>query len=464
MLRPVIALDYFLYDNRTWSERWGRDWGLKAATGALAGRSDLKSLFDRYCGLLPSAQGQLRDFGEAIGGVRSPDRKGYLVCVTLECSDSFGRPSWAVVGLWCPDPGTLVDLLRGDPVQVVRYLLGGQTLPERVEVPRAKTALPKPLRRTTTTPSFHRFEGRATIQEVKALLFGAAGKGTLPNVLGITATSRFSAVQNEGFDVTYCQPMNDQAERALNRVVSPQVTVEEDVPPPANAEPRSSGPSEPRFAVTSPWEQGWNPFFFLLGGVVVALLLVTGLVLWSDSFPEEIVPTLDRGGADLDVDSGKDGQDLRTFSEEALLKKVKESLLDFQSLEPDELRGSESFQAVATLDVLLKFEEERSRAVQAFENLIDIRRRVVNRQGSSVAYYFEEQGKGTEPARKIEEIAEILSQVPLGRDDCEFLRKAFRFEFENTSSIVNRWCTALAKLDETVALLPLARPEDRARN
>ena len=67
MPRSIISLDFFLYDNRTWSPRWGRDWGLKAATGGLADRADLKSDFDRYCGAMPGGQGQLRGFGAAIG-------------------------------------------------------------------------------------------------------------------------------------------------------------------------------------------------------------------------------------------------------------------------------------------------------------------------------------------------------------------------------------------------------------
>src|SRR5215212_11865124 len=125
----MIPLDYFLYDNRTWAPRIGRDWGIKAATGVLASRSDLWSSFDRYCGALPSDQGQLSGFGQAFGGVHPRGGNGYLLCVTLETSDPFGRPSWAVYGLWCPDIGLLARALAADPIGAAQAILGAETPP-----------------------------------------------------------------------------------------------------------------------------------------------------------------------------------------------------------------------------------------------------------------------------------------------------------------------------------------------
>src|SRR5688572_4874556 len=119
----MIAVDYFLYDNRTQSP-WGRDWGIKAATGKLAGRGDLKADFSRYCGAMPSQRGSLSGFGEAIGGFRSRISAGYLLCVTLESRDLAGRPSWAVFGLWCPDSKTFAEIVTADPIASARAVIG----------------------------------------------------------------------------------------------------------------------------------------------------------------------------------------------------------------------------------------------------------------------------------------------------------------------------------------------------
>lgn len=458
----MIALDYFLYDNRTWSQRWGRDWGLKAATGALLGRNDLKGLFDRYCGLLPSAQGQLRDFGEAIGGVRPPDRKGYLVCGTLECLDSFGRPSWAVIGLWCPDPATLSALLRGDPMHAMRSLLGGETLPDAVAVPLAREAASKRLRRTSTEPSFHRFQGETTVREVIALLLGAAQRNAVvPNVLGITATSRFTAVQQAGFEVTYCHPMTEQAERALQRVASSRSVVEEELPPPARAEVTDSSPSEPeieRFPVAGE-EPGWSPLSFLLSGVAVALLLVAGFLIWGDDVPE-VAQAVDDQAPQVEAESRSEEVVPAASSDLAVLKKVESHLGEIKELEGEDLLGSTAFQAAATLEVLPEHEEERRRVRQAFENLLEIQDRVVGRQG--VAYYYDEEGKDQSLAVRAQKITSILREAPLGQEDCTVLKRAFGFEFEDSHSIVSRWCAALERLDETAARLPPAAPEDLA--
>ena len=96
----MIALDYFLYDNWTLSER-GTDWNVKAATGVLASRDDLQASFQTYCKLTRGHETSLRGFDFAIGGF--PAGRGYLLCVTLESLDTDGRPSWAVVGFWCSD-------------------------------------------------------------------------------------------------------------------------------------------------------------------------------------------------------------------------------------------------------------------------------------------------------------------------------------------------------------------------
>src|SRR4028118_2283711 len=216
----MTAVDYFLYDNQTWSAQTGRDWGIKAATGALATRIDLKNDFLRYCSAMPAEQGKLVSFRDAVGGIRSRTGKGYLLCVTLERSDPFGRPSWAVYGLWCPDHATLEQVLLANPVGAVKGMLGLPNPPGAVHVQNG-TAAVRPLRRTSARTTFHRFEPSASGREVTAILLGSLrGKTALPNILGITSTSRLSSLGHAGFDRIYCHPLDEQTGRALARHLS----------------------------------------------------------------------------------------------------------------------------------------------------------------------------------------------------------------------------------------------------
>lgn len=464
----MTALDFFLYDNRTLSPRWGRDWGLKAATGALAGRADLRAAFDRYCGAMPSEQGQLRGFGEAIGGVRSRSRGGYLLCVTLETADSFGRPSWAVYGLWCPDSATLEDVLStGDPIGSARALLGAEIPPNAIEIRRATTAVGSTRRMRGSSPAFYRFDPGSTVREVAALLLGTVQQGhALPNVLGITATSRLAAVAQAGFDLAYCHPMDDRTERALARFLSPEdleviSPVEPEMmpvtPPPRRPEPRAYTVSEPSSAAT---HQGLLWFSIGIMGVVIFLLII--LVADFRSYG----PAASRGPAGPVEGETTDSMDTsvpetsvpQEGSDEAVLKDLGERLEECRQLDSEELRRSSGFKTAETLEVLPEYEERRDRVRQAYSNLIEIRGRMVKRQGNYVAYYYEDTGKNAATAMKLQKVAEILGEAPLGSEDCKVLKEAFGFEFESGHSILRRWCDTVESLEKTAARIrPIPR-------
>jgi hypothetical protein len=460
----MIALDFFLYDNRTWSPRWGRDWGLKAATGVLANRADLKAAFDKYCGAMPGGQGQLHGFGEAIGGVRSPNRDGYLLCVTLESSDSFGRPSWAVFGLWCPDTTLVQVLSAGDPIGSARLLLGDETPPGSVDIRPAKIAVgPRRRRRTSADPVFYRFDPRSTVREVIALLLGAVQRGAqLPNVLGITATSRFAAVVQADFNVAFCHPLDDRTERALARVLSPQEPEEEEPwpPPPGKSTmpPVDRKPERPELTFPKqPPPQGSRPSIFPLwilwlaiGIVGVGCLFILPQEIWRDapftskdpSLPVEKMPASgDTSAPEISVHEER--------STEVVLDEVRERLEECKQLRPDALRQSSGFVAAETIEVLLAYQDNRSRVQQAYSALIKIRDRMVKRQGNYIAYYYDEAGKDAAPATRLKKIAEILGEAPLGSEDCAAIRDAFGFEFENEESVVRQWCDTLGRLEKT---------------
>jgi hypothetical protein len=460
----MTALDFFLYDNRTVSPRWGRDWGLKAATGVLADRADLKTAFDRYCGEMLGEQGQLSGFGEAMGGVRSPGG-GYLLCVTLESSDFFGRPSWAVFGLWCPDSETLEQALSvGDPIGSACALLGSETPPRAVEIrPATIEVVPSRRRRVSAEPTFLRFDPRSTVREVISILLGAAqGRTTLPNVLGITATSRLAAVGRAGFDFVYCHPMDDRTERSLARVLSPQEPEVEEpwspveptvLPAPRRLNASPSTAPEPRSFTLPPW------FVWILigivGAVVILFLVVDGLRHYgsanSEEAPSPVEPIL--GGT-----SASETLVPEERSAEAVLGEVGERLEECKELVPEALRQSPGFVAAETLEVLPKYQESRDRVRRAYSALIDVRGRMVKRQqGNYIAYYYDEAGKDAPPAMRLQKITEILREAPLGGEDCEILKGAFGFEFEG-ESVVHQWCDSLESLEKTAKACLAATP------
>jgi hypothetical protein len=452
----MTSLAFFLYDNRTWSPRWGRDWGLKAATGALADRPDLRADFDRYCGAMPSEQGRLSGFGEAIGGIFPRRGDGYLLCVALESSDHFGRPSWAAVGLWCPDPATLEQVLSaGDPVGSSRELLGLEAPPSVIEIRPANGVVEaKWNRRASSDPGFHRFAPKETVREVTSLLLGAVqSRARLPNVLGITATSRLYAAARAGFNLVYCHPMDERTERALAVVMDPREPhVDEAWPPPggstmppASIRDSQDGPLQPPEA-RSRLRRLWPPLG-IVGAVVIFLLQGdtrrdTSAISQDLSGPREV---------SIAVPEER--------SVEITLNEVGERLEEYRKLVPEALRQSPGFVAAETLEVMAPYQERRKRVRQAYTALIEIRARMVKRHGNYVAYYFDEAGRDAPPATRLQKVAAILGEAPLGGEDCRVLQEAFGFEFEKGNAILRRWCDSVEKLEKTAALmLPLGVP------
>jgi hypothetical protein len=213
----MLTVDYFVYDNRTWTSGIGRDWGTKAATGALAGSDELRRVFERYCARHSGDRGYLDGFGEALGGVRPPNGYGYLLCATVETPDTIGRPSWAVYGLWCPDVQTLESALASDVIGAAQSAVRATSQPPSIALTPA-LPLPVPLRIAAATPVFRRFEAKTALDETRALLLGAIRQQRpLPAILGITGSSRLAAAGQE-FDVVYSHPLDDRAELVFQQL------------------------------------------------------------------------------------------------------------------------------------------------------------------------------------------------------------------------------------------------------
>jgi hypothetical protein len=451
----MIALDYFLYDNRTWSPQWDYDWGIKAATGVLASRVELKGEFRRYCKAMPGDLGNLAGFGEALGGIRARARNGYLLCVTLENRDRIGRPSWTVFGLWCPDAVTLQNVLTGDPIGAAKAVADAATPPAVIHVPTAGVAI-RPGRRKSSGTTFHRFAAGTTPREVSSILFGAIRTQTvLPNVLGITATSRLAALVQAGFDRVYCHPMDEGTERALVRRLSPPDVLEDETWP-AVVETKPPAASA-RSTHLQPGSAGGFFWPAVLAASLVAVIFVT-LV-----YDLRLDARLPKATATQTSDSLLTGMATAPSEPEpspqpeAALDNLKRSLEEFRKLEPEDLRQSRGFRTANEVAVLVKEHgEDRKRVQDAYAKLLELRERMFTRHDPYVAYYFDELNTGPDspsPAERLEKIARILGEKPLGGEACTTLQTAFGFEFETEDSEVRRWCEASTRLESKLTSL-----------
>lgn len=441
----MIALDYFLYDNLTWSAQWGRDWGIKAATGILATRPDLKTDFNRYCGAMPGERGLLGGFGASIGGIRSHTRSGYLLCVAAESTDSFGRPSWAVVGLWCPDTATLESVLNADPIGSVKAILGTPKPPAKLNIRPGGTIQPRRHRQSRAT--FHRFQSEASVAEVISILLGAIqSKSTLPNILGITATSRLTAAAQAGFQRVYSHPMDERAERALERLLTPEGI--DDMPEPPPFELRPSRPRS-RSAILQPGASEWSVLPWLAIGLIIAVM---GFV-WVNIQPNRSIIEDSAGETTIPEPNAARTRSTRSdpgLSRDEFLRDVKQCVKEMKSLEPQALRNSGGFITARDVPVEPRFANERTRVREAYETLFEVRQRMVERP-IRVSYYFVEEGETSNPELKYAKVGAILREAPLGGEACQAIEQAFGAEFEERDSVARRWCDSLRKLESAVA-------------
>lgn len=436
----MIAVDYFLYDNRT-QAAWGRDWGIKAATGKLRNLAKLRAEFSRYCAALPSQMGTLSGFGDAAGGFRVS--AGYLLCLTLETRDLAGRPSWAVFGLWCPDAITLSEVIAADPIASARAILGTDAPPNGLQLQRASKGV-RPVRtRTSPKAVFRRFDPEESAGEVLSLLLGSVHAGTVPpNVLGITASARIPELAEAGFDRVYCHPMDDLAARSFARFLTESDTQiereswrdERSIPP---IEPAgSSWIVRPQQSTKTRW------FLWLPTGVILAVCAILiapsrGRGTPSEDLPQKVSPASSSPGT-------------KTPSSEAILLDIGERLQELKRLPPDELRHTKGYK-LAQEPVLEEWVPERKKVLDAYATLLALGERMTN--NDRVAYYFDDAGKNTEPAKRLEKVMALLEPLPFDTHPCETLRYAFAFEFEDENSTLSRWCNSETRVERTVKLV-----------
>lgn len=397
MPHKAITVDYFLRDNRTWAPSIGKDWGIKAATGALANRADLRTAFDRYCRALRGDRGHLHGFGEAIGGVRAQD--GYLLCVTLETPDPFGRPSWAIYGLWCPGD-RIAEVATCDLTASIRMLLSAPDPPSSIALwPSSDEFSPSDV---DTEHLLRRFDRDSTRSEVLSLLLEAHRRGApMPSILGITASSDLSALIEE-FNVVYCHPQDDDTRRAFEHLRTQTTT---------------------RKPMTATLASGRRPASSRRAsrGTLAAVIGIGAVSLCASRWV--VLPYLQRAPApDALLTSRK------TTRIHALARRLK----TVESLDPQDLRCTPGYATLMSGSFISERIADRQEVRDAYTSLIELRERIVHRPDSEFAT-----------------IRKIYS-TPRGRqppaEACRAIRDAFGVEFNSPDSTVRQWCESLVGL------------------
>lgn len=457
----MTSTDYFLFDNRT-AASWGNDWGIKAATGALSQRPDLRREFAGYCNALPSTRGRLAGFDSAAGGIRNGD--GYLLCVTIETPDRQRRPSWAVIGIWCRNRVELEEVLKQDPIGSARELLKGATPPPAFPLFSTNALLRSDRRPNSGTTTFQRFQPGSTPDQVLSMLLGTArDNDRLPNILGITASSTFSTFARQGFDLVYCHPMDEADEALLVRYFGrsepqPELTKGRD----RQALVATSGrtPSGGIVVVPPAFVLSLEVLLFL--AILLAIFVRSGPGLHLVAPPAAPGPLVTRhpvvSATAASTTTSLADSHRQEGAEIGIFAGIKSCLAEFKILEPAALRDSKGFQDAHDGHLVFdsSYRAKRDRILQAYESLLNIRERLVSRPGGGyVAFYYEGPGAKQPNATRLEKIAAVLNESPLGREDCEALKAAFRHDFQREGSELSHWCGAIETLDRTAT--PLLR-------
>lgn len=438
------GIDYFLYDNQTRSS-FGRDWGLKAATGELAGNTPLRQEFIDYCNLtFDTRSGILRDFGYAIGGL--PSGEGYLLCVTLESADHLGRPACAIVGLWFARYELLSDFLRtNDPAATARGALGQEPLPERLvpagegrplasDPPRRPSWPMLRPRNRTVAQMFRRASSPADV--VAFLRFWTQrDRERLPRILGITSLRDPERFAKAGFALVFSPAELPEIlwQRALPR-----------------REPVAAA------CVQEPVAGKSRRFVHLLAAIAATLVLGVGAgwllvrrapaprVTASTPPPAAPIPT-----ATATPPSGEPA----SSADAAFLCRLEELIRDLESLDPAQLTRTQVYQTLREPPLVNEDQPDRSRLIAALEHeLPALRSQLIDPPGGLVSC-FEGSALEMPLAERAEAVREKLLRLQEPKDPCNELERAFQFEFKDPRSPIALWCKTLREIRE-LAIAP----------
>jgi hypothetical protein len=473
----MTAFDYFLYDNRTPSIDSGSDWAIKADTGVLAGRKDLRVAFHDYCRLTHGDDGRHpRGFDAAIGGLNAAGG-GYLLCVTLETPDRFTRPSLAVVGLWCPDRDALDALItQGDPIETARPMLKlGRAL---ASLEMRGTSRRGRARTLPDKTAYLRFQQGESPELALSMLDPAASGSSLPAILGITGSSKLTDAGKK-FRVIFSQPTDALAEEVLSRLeASPSALAERELPVivesartpivgrgpdapnlPMAAEPatpRARGRRRPPEVTTSP-QQTRRAKRWVMPAVIVTSVIVTTAV--TVPFVIDGQPGM-RGNQQPPEQAANaaTGQPPETPPDRVNPREALErSLIALKALQPTELRKSPGFLAAEQVDVVPEHSDARQEVLRAYTVLLENQLHLTS-PGFRDSLDFALTGKIANAPDKESRIAQLRESAAVGAPACQILRGAFGEELSSPASVAHKWCDAFQSLNEAVQSLDLDGP------
>jgi len=481
--------DYFLYDNRSWAPGPGTDWGLKAATGVLAGEKIWQRAFVNYCELIGS-QGPLRNFTAALGGVRIPDSQlsSYLLCITLEQSDFRGRPSWAVVGFYFLNATDLSSALQtSDVIGAARIVCDADPKPMEALFPpdHSKVLQPPPFLDRALThrgrPLLMRFQAES-VSQVESLLFCCHDRGLqLPAILGIVSVKNLNTDRLLTFDLVLCHPVDARGEEVLKIRLAEQadwLAKSEDVekragltkPGPAAQQPGSRSAGQPRVHTVPQPQTSFSDLAVML--LLVAAVLFVAL-LFVDPVAEKHEPI--EGERDIPQEQETASPALAPSDKNTLVLdehqqtsrrpgpdepgKLESSEIsdefyafeiiidEFEELDRSALISSRPFHLAKNLRVRREYQGKLMAVREALEHLQETQELVAGNVGTTLSFYTRDRGRNLPPEQRVKHMRDVLNNEWKNKEpDCAILREAFGFEFEKEESELSKWCSLVAGL------------------
>jgi hypothetical protein len=493
---PMTAFDYFLYDNRTPSIRSAEDWGIKAATGVLADRKDLRNAFHEYCRLSHGDNKHPKDFDAAVGGLRASGR-GYLLCVTLETPDRIGRDALAVVGLWCPTRDVLDTLIaEGDPIETARPILRMDRPPVRLEMRRGGDRRNRSLKAPDKT-AYLRFRKGESAELALAMLDRAGSDSALPWIHGITGSSKLKDVGKKGYKVVFSSPTDATAEETLTRLVSSASILAERerelpvivTPPRAPIVGRGLDPEEvsttigdpaatrgkrrplasealrPRTETTS--AKRWMVPAVTMAGVIV-MVAATALYIIKDQHDMRGDARLVDPAADTAAEAATAAENeaangaANGAGQQAVTRRrggnprvdIERAITALKALDPNALRKSPGFAAAEQVEVVAEHAEDRRSVQHAYTVLLANQQHLVS-PGFRTSLDYALSGDLQRALDKDTRIAQLLESAASGVDPCQTLGNAFHDELSSSKSVAHKWCEAFQSMNEAVQSLGL---------
>lgn len=420
--------DYLLYDNRT-RGKGGFEWGIKVSTGQLQSDAELKRQFVEYCrNSIEGRFGPPSDFGLALGGV-CPGDNDYLLCVTIENKDLYGRKSCAFVGIYCPNASALQSLLtQGDPLLSARQayesapadfaLVGGALQP--VGSPAS----------IAWNPGRYPFQKEASPRNAAAILLGSIERRVRrPSIMGVATwgVDRANIFRSYGF--AFCQ-------RLPVSLTTPQVKA----PAPESIQPLISEQDRASVSTTFWIVLALAAAIAGLASGVFYLTMIPGRTVTEESepvtLPKKDVPLVERSKTHSPAPAPDAQEFLTKF--EGLLNRM-------DALSPDSLLTTPEYKALSEVAVLPEYSNKRSAMTELLKVALPEFRRAV-RAGNFRYFLDDKQFRSSNPAEHVTEIRKALGRLTFPKDSCDLLRSSFTLWAKTDGDVTREWCSLVDEL------------------